>query len=170
MKAEQMDEIRKRDASRIKKITDDADTVVSKKMDTEAKKAQAYKDRIQELVDNKGLIFTSPSSKAETVALAKESLREYRRQFFMEDLIVQRLKDCQQRHDTFLHESSSKLFWDRNGWRFLYAIVKEEDIDKAAEMLPDIGLSIAERDAKIKEIDKEISALEEQLEKELKKL
>ena len=55
-------------------------------------------------------------------------------------------------------------------WKLAYWILREEDLERAVETLPDIGLSFAEKDIQIKKIDKEIAAFESQIEKELKKL
>jgi hypothetical protein len=168
--AKEMEEIRKKDDQKIERIKGKAEEIASSKVSAILEKAQGLKNQVQELVDRKNNLFASPASKAETIARAKKELKEQREKLFFEDLLVQQLKNCQNQHNVFLNQDLMRHFWEKNGWRFVYWIISESDIDRAAEMIPDIGISEAEKHAQIKKIDDEIATLESQLEKELKKV
>lgn len=172
LKIEEIQKIREEDQKKLKEVNSIADGIVGARTTKIRKKAQSLKDKIQELIDKKGEIFSASRSKTETLELAIDALRENRKKFFFEELIVPHLKDCQTGRTSFLHPDSVRvhLFTDRNIWRLAYIVITEADIKKAAELLPDIGMSIAERDAQIKKLDMEIAALEKQIQGELENL
>ena len=172
LKLEEIQKIREEDQKKLREVNKITDETVGTRTDKIRKKAQSFKDKIQGLIDKKGEIFNAPRSKAETLELALDALKENWKKFFFEELIVPHLKDCQTGRDTFLNPSTIRvhLFTERNIWWLAYRIITEEDVKKAAAMLPDIGISCAERDAQIKKVDLEIAALERQIQKELENL
>lgn len=172
LKIEEIQKIREEDQKKLREVNKLTDETVGRRTDKIQKKAQGLKDKIQELIDKKGEIFSAPRSKAETLELALDALRENWKKFFFEELLVPHLRDCQTGVDTFLSPDRIRvhLFTERNIWRLAYQIITEEDVKKAAAMLPDIGISCAERDAQIKKLDLEIAALERQVQKELENL
>jgi hypothetical protein len=171
LKPEDVDKIRSEDHRKLEKIGKVADEIAKSKVTTIQEKTQSLKQKIQELIDKKGDLFRSPRSKAETLKLAKDVLKTQKENFFKE-VLVSHLKNFQLQHTGFLDSATLRvhLFTENNAYRFVYWMLSEEDIEKAAQLLPDIGLSEKERELEIQKIDSEISALEDQIEKELKKI
>jgi hypothetical protein len=171
LRPEDIDKIRSEDHRRLEKINKVADEIAKSKVTVIQEKTQSLKQKIQELIDKKGDLFRSPRSKAETLALAKNILKTQKENFF-KDILVNHLRNFQIQRDDFLSPVTLRvnLFTENNAYRFVYWMLSEEDIEKAAQMLPDIGLSEKERELEIQKLDSEISALEDQIEKELRKV
>lgn len=171
MRQGEIDKIQLEDVKRLDRIRTTADDVARSKMVAIQEKAEELKGKIKALVDKKGAIIRAPRCKAETIALAKEALREGRKQWFFEGILLKNLKDFQNQADHFMSEISMKyLLGSDKAWKIAYWIITDKDIENAAGMLPDIGLSVVERDAQMKAIDKEIAELERQIENDFKKL
>ena len=169
---DEINEIRHEDERKLKTIKDTADSIVAKKADEINKKAQKVKDKIQELIDRKHEIFDLPFSKDYTLALMKRGLREKRKQWFFDDVLVRHAKDCQIHATDPLGEPAMRLQIGNESkvWKMMYAVITEGDLEAAVATLPDIGMSLAEKEAGIRKIDEEIKALQEQIKKEFESL
>jgi phage-related minor tail protein len=170
LKPEEIEKEMNKDRNRGKGIGVMADALMSKTKETIQKKVEQFKKKINELIDKKYDLLQSPFSKAEILEMAKEALREGKKQLF-DEFLVKHMRDCQNRQDLiFLDRSLGNYFDQHRAWKLIHLIITEKDLEKAAEMLPDIGISESERNAQIKALDTEIAALEAQIEKELKKV
>ena len=91
-----------------------------------------------------------PLTKAETLSMAKEALKENKR-LYLNEFLAKHLSDCQtQNVDAPLSPRSMMAASGREDyWKLGYWILQEEDLERAAETLPDIGLSFAEKNAQI---------------------
>lgn len=169
---EELQKVYDKDGEKKKNINATADDFASKAINAIQKKVQQIKNKIIELIEKKRELLGLPLTKAETLEMAKTALRE-NRQLYLDELLAKHLSDCQtQNVDAPLSPRSISIsyFGRDDYWKLIYGIITEESLEKAAKMLPDIGLPAAERDAKIKKIDEEIATLESQIEKELKKV
>ena len=173
LKQEEIVKIREADSKKLGKADAITDEVVGKRTGEIRKKGQILRDKLLEKIDKKAEVLSLPYSKAETLELALDSLKENRKKWFFDELLVPHLKDCQVGRSTFLDPNVNRvyLFTDRNIWKLAYQVITENDVRAAIEMLPDpdIGISSSERAAQIKKLDAEIAALESQVE-DLKKL
>jgi hypothetical protein len=175
LKQEEIVKIKGEDSKKILSVANIEDAVLGARTSEIRKKFQAIKDKIQTLIDKKAEVLSLPYSKAETLELALDALKENRKKWFFDELLVPHLKDCQEARGgaTFLDPNNVRvhLFTERNIWKLAYQIITESDVRAAIEMLPDpdIGISSSERTRQIKKLESEISALENQAE-ELKKL
>ena len=173
LKQEEIVKIREADSKKLGKAEAITDEVVGRWTGEIRKKGQILRDKLLEKIDKKAEVLSLPYSKAETLELALDALKENRKKWFFDELLVPHLKDCQVGRSTFLDPNVNKvyLFTDRNIWKLAYQVITENDVRAAIEMLPDpdIGISSSDRAAQIKKLDAEIAALESQVE-DLKKL
>jgi hypothetical protein len=173
LKQEEIVKIREADSKKLGKAEAITDEVVGKRTGEIREKGQILRDKLQEKIDKKAEVLSLPYSKAETLELALDALKENRKKWFFDELLVPHLKDCQVGRSTFLDPNVNRvfLFTDRNIWKLAYQVIAENDVRAAIEMLPDpdIGISSSERTAQIKKLDAEIAALESQVE-DFKKL
>ncbi len=168
---DEINEIRHEDQRKLETVKNITDTAIARKRDEIDIKAQRIKDRIQELVDRKGEVFDQPYSKSYTLELLKRGLKEKRKEWFC-GALAQHARDCQVHAAGPLDEANVRLGLgdERKIWKMVYAIISEEDLEEAVATLPDIGMSVAEKEAEIKKIDAEIETLKRQIKIELDKL
>lgn len=173
LKQEDIVKIKSADSKKLVKVDNVMEEMVGRRADEIRKKGQDIKDKLQEKIDKKAEVLSLPYSKAETLALALDALKEYQKKYFLEDLLVPHLKDCQTGRANFLDPNVNRVHvaTERNLWKLVYRIITEDDIKAALEMLPDpdIGISSSARTQQIKKLDAEIAELESQIE-EIKKL
>jgi hypothetical protein len=171
LKQEEIRKILDGDQERKRTINTAADDLASEIKGTIQKKISQLKEKLNELLERKKEVLLLPLTKAETLSMAKEALKENKR-LYLNEFLAKHLSDCQtQNVDAPLSPRSMMAASGREDyWKLGYWILQEEDLERAAETLPDIGLSFAEKNAQIQKIDKEIAAFESQIEKELKKL
>jgi hypothetical protein len=173
LKQDQIVKIREADSKKLGKAEAITDEVVGRWTGEIRKKSQILRDKLLEKIDKKAEVLSLPYSKAETLELALDALKENRKKWFFDELLVPHLKDCQVGRSTFLDPNVNKvhLFTDRNIFKLAYQIIDEDTIRAAIEMLPDpdIGISSSARTQQIKKLDLEIAELESQVE-DLKKL
>ena len=168
LKQEEIVKIREADSKKLGKADAITDEVVGKRTGEIRKKGQILRDKLLEKIDKKAEVLSLPYSRAETLELALDALKENRKKWFFDELLVPHLKDCQVGRSTFLDPNVNRvyLFTDRNIWKLAYQVITENDVRAAIEMLPDpdIGISSSDRAAQIKKLDAEIAALEGQVE------
>ena len=168
---DELHEIRKEDEKKLRGVQVRADDLATRRGDEIQKVAQKIKDKIQSLIDKKHDIFDAPYSKAHTLAQAKIVLKEKRREWFIENVLVKHLQYCQIHAGGFFADPIMRVDMGREDrlWKMLFNVITEKDLEEAAAMLPDIGMTHEEKEAEIRKIDAEIEALEGQLEKDMKK-
>ena len=172
LKIEEIEKILNEDQGKKKDLGVITDSIANEIKGSIEKRVQQLKDKLNKLLERKKEILWVPLTKAETLEAAKSALQENRR-LYLDEFLVKHLSNCQiQNVDNPL--SPRTLFLDifhrDDYWKLAYWIITEKDLEKAAETLPDIGLSSTERNAQIKKIDMEIAGLKVRIEKELKNL
>jgi hypothetical protein len=168
LKQEEIDKIRQEDGKKLERVMVMTEDIVKGKTAAIHEKSQSLKERIQKLLDKKHELLTAPLTKSETLELAKDALREGRKEIFLDGILMPHLRACQERKDSFLDRgaSSVRLLRPEHAWKLLYWVITEKDLVEAAPSLPDDGLAEGEREAQIKKVDGEIAALVKQTEKE----
>jgi len=171
MKPEDVQKIWEEDQKKLKAIDVAANDITKLTMDKVQKRCQTLKEKIRELIEKKREVLNQPHTKAELLEMAKDALREYKKEFF-DEMLASHLRACQNPEGGhILAPLHIKMFFNRDDeWKLVYWIVTEGDLEKAMKTLPDIGLSEKDRGLEIKKLDEEIAALEGQIEKELRKL
>ena len=171
LKQQEIDKIRQEDQKKLESVMVMTEDIARGKTATIHEKSQALKERIQKLIDKKTELLTAPLTKSETLELAKDALREGRKEIFLDGILMPHLRLCQERKDSFLdrNASSVRLLRPEHAWKLLYWVITEKDLLEASKNLPDDGLPEAEREAQIKKVDAEIVALVNQTEKELQR-
>jgi len=168
LKQDEIVKIRESDLKKLVNLENVTGEAVGRREDVIRKKGQILREKLQKKIDEKVEVLSLPYSKAETLELALDALKENRKKWFFDELLVPHLKDCQVGRSTFLDPNVNRvyLFTDRNIWKLAYQIFTEKDIRAGIEMLgdPDIGISSSDRAAQIKKLDAEIAALETQVE------
>jgi hypothetical protein len=169
---DEINEIRHQDEEKLKTVQRKADEIVMIRADAIHKRAQKSKDRIQELIDKKHNIFDQPFSKSYTLELLKTALRKKNKEWFFDNVLVPHARDCQIHASGPLSEPAMRLNIGNPDkvWKMMYHLITDKDLEEAVATLPDIGMSIQEKEAAITAIDKEIEALQSQIETELKKV
>jgi hypothetical protein len=129
-------------------------------------KVASLRSQIEKLLHERSGIELGLLTVEETVKLAKQKLREGRRDFFFTEFLTQHMKDTQMQQTAFLDPTVIKLHFtaDRNLYKWLYGIVTELDIDEAAKALAPGGLSEKQKKEKIDSLNKRIKELENEIE------
>jgi len=171
LKDHEIEKIKQEDEKKLGIVNARADDVARDKAAAIQEKSKSLKERIQKLIDKKHELLTAPLTKSETLELAKEALREGRKEVFFDNVLVPHLRACQQRKYSFLDRGASSLHLlpPEHAWKLLYWVITEKDLLEASQNLPDDGLPEAEREAQIKKVDGEIAALVNQIKKELQR-
>ena len=171
LKDHEIEKIKQEDEKKLGIVNARADDVARDKAAAIQEKSKSLKERIQKLIDKKHELLTAPLTKSERLELAKEALREGRKEVFFDNVLVPHLRACQQRKYSFLDRGASSLHLlpPEHAWKLLYWVITEKDLLEASQNLPDDGLPEAEREAQIKKVDGEIAALVNQIEKELQR-
>jgi hypothetical protein len=171
MKPEDVQKIWEEDQKKLRAVDTAANDLTKSITDRAQKKCQTLKDKIRELIEKKREVLNQPHTKAELLEMAKDALREHKKEFF-DEMLASHLRDCQNPEWGHILAPLHLRMFFRPGdeWKLIYWIITEEDIEKAMKTLPDIGLSTVEKNAEIKKLDTEIAAIEDQIGKELKKL
>ena len=130
------------------------------------KKVNGLRAKINELLDERAVILNSPFTVSEALEVAKKSLEDGRKTFFMDELLVKHLKRIQARVDNFSPVAIRQNFInDLNLYRLIYNVIDETDLIEAAKALDNIGMPRAERETKVESINKKVKALENEIEK-----
>jgi hypothetical protein len=171
MKPEDVQKTWEKDQEKLRAVDTAANDITKLTMDRVQKRSQTLKDKIRELIEKKREVLNQPHTKVELLEMAKDALREYKKEFF-DEMLASHLRACQNPEGGHILAPLhiQRLFSRDDEWKLFYWIVTEGDLEKAMKTLPDIGLSTVEKNAEIKKLDTEIAALGEQIEKELKKL
>ena len=163
--------IKKKDQAVLKEATRNREEIVARKADEIQKQYEKIEEQIIQLKDQKEELFSGEITKEEILENAKNVLRDERK-FFIESFLGAHLKNCQERNFMPFKRSDLKvrLLDPNHCWKLFFFAVDEKDLEEAVAGLPDIGMSMAERNAKIEEIDKEISRLSKLIKDDLEAL
>jgi len=172
LKLEEVRAMRLEDQKKTAKISGMANDIVTQKIEAIREKGKNLKNHLQELIDKKHELLRSPITKAEVLAMAKDALKENRRKWFFDGILVDHLKDVQAQRAVPMRPEDFRVhhFAIEQLWRLAYCVITEKDLEEAVKMLPDIGISCSERDKEIARLDMEIATLESRIEQELKKI
>ncbi len=172
MHQKDINEIREKDFEKLDKLTRTMDDIARSRVSEIEGRANKIKAKIQGLIDKKSEIFGQPYSKAELLRQAKQALKEGKKQFLLETLLIPYLKKCQVGKGNIFANHDMRVYLadpDRL-WRYVFAIITEKDLEEAVGTLDEVGIPEAEREERIKKVDVEIEALQTQVKKELEKL
>jgi hypothetical protein len=149
-----------------------ADTIKAIRLDELEKRYEATKRRIEELNDRRHDLILAAVPKSELLEMAKQALRDMKKQEFTDSVLMPLLQQCQEKGIPPFDPTWARVKFDPDQcWRLLYLCITEEEIEAAVAQLPDdVGIPKPERDRRLKEIDTEIAALVEQVEKDLAEL
>jgi hypothetical protein len=165
-------ETRKHERDRNREVLKDSinirDEIVTRKTDKIRKQYEQIEAEIKALQEDKQRFFEMPITKEELLKNAKDQLRQHR-EFFIERLISDHLKACQERNSVPFATTNMKvhLMNADNAWKLFYFAVSEKDIERAVGLLPEIGTSAAEREGEIKKINEKIAKLQKSLKEDL---
>jgi len=157
---EERTDIRRKDQALLKEAGKDSEEIVARQVDKIQRQYKEIEAQIKQLKDAKSELLSGEITKEEILETAKMVLRDEKK-FFIENFLTEHLKDCQVHNWIPFGRSGLKvsLLNPERCWKLFFFSVTEDDLEKAAAGLPDTGISMKERKAKIEEIDKEISRL-----------
>lgn len=148
-----------------------ADEIKQIQLDKIQKRYDDIKAKIKQLQDEKHELLRAPLTKKDLLEIVKAELHKQRKDYAIKEVLKPYLEGCQTRYGQPFSQLSLKLAFDPDKcWKLAYFCFSDEDIEEAVALLDDIGIARADQEAKVKEIDKEISRLEKLIEKELKDL
>jgi len=151
--------ITERDKNRevLKDVTRKKEEILARKIDKAQRQYEQIEAEIKKLQDQKSELMSGAVTKAEILKKAKEQLSA-RREQFTEMILVKHLSECQA--SNVMPFAGDHIIPDHNLGKLLFFAISEKDVENAVALLPDIGMSKAEREAKIEEINQEISKLQ----------
>jgi hypothetical protein len=160
------------DSKKINELNDISIDIEKRKLGELQDHHQKIKTKILQLQEEKQELYRAPFTKEELLKIAKEELRKKRSEWGINRGLVLHLKSCQAAGVFPFDQVAlrTSVFPESQAWKLAYFCITEKDIEEAIALLPDIGVSLEEREEKIKKIDKEISRLSGLLEKEFKEV
>ena len=167
----QRTEIRKKDQDLLKQAARDSEEIVTRKLDEIQKRYKEIEAQIIQLKDQKSELLSGEITKEEVLESAKNVLRD-EKEYFIESFLRAHLKECQEHNWPPFGRSGLKvsLLGPEKCWKLFFFSVTEDDLEKAAAGLPDVGMSMKKRMAKVSDIDKEISRLSKLIKDDLEAL
>jgi polyhydroxyalkanoate synthesis regulator phasin len=155
------------DQERLNELSQKAAEFSKKQAEELAKKVGSLRSQSEALIHDRTEIERGLLTIEETVKLAKQKLREGTKEFFFTQFLTQHLLETQKQQTQFLDQIAVKLHFtaDRNLYKWLYGIVKDEMIDEAAKELLPGGLSEKQKKGEIDSLNKKIRELENEIEK-----
>lgn len=165
-------ETRKNERDRNREVLKDSinirDEIVTRKTDKIQKQYEQIEGEIRALQEEKQKFFEMPITKEEVLKIAKNQLRQGR-ELFIERLLSEHLKISQDRNAPPFTDStmSVHLMPPEHAWKLFFFAVSEKDLEKAVDLLPDIGTPKSERDTEIQKINKKIAKLQKSLKEDL---
>lgn len=129
------------------------------------------KEQLRSLQSERTALCRHPVSKEEFLEKAKEQLQSGK-DSLIERLVREMLAGCQQRNALPFNITGMRLtmFPQEKAWELFFLACTEEHLEKAVAQLPDIGISTKDREAKLKELDAEISRIMQALKDDLESL
>ena len=157
---EERTKIRDKDREILKAANRDRDEIIARKLDEIQTQYEKIEKQMQELKDQKSELLSGPITRGEILENAKAVLKMERKDL-INSFLGKHLRECQLANAMPFNSARMgvHLIPPERAWKLFFFAVDEKDLEEAAAGLPDIGMSIKEREAKISEIDKEISRL-----------
>jgi len=158
--------IAERDKNRevLKDVTRKREEILARKIDKAQRQYEQIEAEIKKLQDQKSELMSGAVTKAEILKKAKEQLSA-RREQSIERTLVKHLTECQA--SNLLPFAGDHIIPDHLLGQLFFFAISEKDVENAVALLPDIGMSMAEREAKIEEINQEISKLQKSIKDDL---
>ena len=155
------------DQERLDALSAKAAEFSKKQAEELTKKVGSLRSQIEGLQDGRGEIERGLLTVEETVRIAKQKLKEGRKEFFFTQFLTPHLLETQKQQTQFLDQVAVKVHFtaDRNLYKWLYGIVTDEMIDEAAKELLPGGLSEKQKKGEIDSLNKKIREVENEIEK-----
>lgn len=168
---EERTQMRQKDQNLLKEAARDSEEIVTRQLDKIQNQYKEIEAQIIQLKDTKSELLSGEITKEEILENAKMVLRDERK-YFIESFLGAHLKECQEHNWMPFGRSGLRvsLLGPEKCWKLFFFSVTEGDLEKAAAGLPDIGMSMKERMAKVSDIDKEISRLSKLIKDDLEAL
>ena len=141
----------------LKDVTRKREEILARKIEEAQRQYEQIEAEIKKLQDQKSELMSGAVTKAEILKKAKEQLSA-RKEQQVERILVKHLSECQA--SNVMPFAGDHIIPDHNLGKLLFFAISEKDVENAVALLPDIGMSKAEREAKIEEINQEISKLQ----------
>lgn len=156
-----LDEIREKDHKTLDEVTNRGNELIGKKTDEIKKKVDEIREKIVNLQEEKDELLRGKISKRELSDYAKREFQKQKKDIIINKILKPHLSACQGGRLVPFSELSLKINFEdpRHIWMFAVLALNEDNIDEAITLIPDEGMSMEDREAKIKKIDKEISSL-----------
>lgn len=166
-----IEEMSKESAGTLKAANKAKEEIVRRQTGKIEKQYGEIENRVIGLEEQKIKTAKGPLPKSEVCALVKEKLRLLREEA-LDILLKETVEDCQKFGSAPFDGPGFRVnvLNGRNLFKFIFLALSEKDIDDAVSKLPEIGMPEAEKKAKIKEINQEISQVVSGLKKELKEV
>ena len=155
----QEERMAERDKNRevLKDVTRKKEEILVRKIDKAQRQYEQIELEIKKLQDQKSELMTGAVTKPEMLKKAKEQLSA-RKEQQVERILVKHLSECQAAN--LMPFAGEHIIPDHNLGKLFFFAISEKDVENAVALLPDIGMSMAERETKIEEINQEISKLQ----------
>jgi len=141
----------------LKDVARKREEILARKIDKAQRQYEQIEAEIKKLQDQKSELMSGAVTKAEILTKAKEQLSA-RKEQSVEMILVKHLSECQA--SNVMPFAGDHTIPDHQLGRLFFFAISEKDVENAVALLPDIGMSMAEREAKIEEINQEISKLQ----------
>ncbi len=157
------------DSDRLKEASKKARLIYNRKVDDMAVEYNQLLSQMRDLQDEKYRILESPLTKEDLLEIAKVELPKKQKEF-KETFLREHFAECQIRRQTPLSDLNFRLNLGDDAHMLIYLLLSGDDIERAISSLPEIGITKKARDAKLKNIEKEIAELSRIIEGEAEKL
>jgi len=115
--------------------------------------------QIWALQDERTDILFGPITKEELLAKTKEIVQDRKKMALMKLLFMPLSVSKEKGFMPFMHTTSDRPFKEKDLWDLFFVAITDQDLEAVIAQMPDVGLSQAERQARIKEINAEIEKL-----------
>jgi len=150
----------------IKSCTEKAQTIHKEITRRAVARLNGLLAKMRELQEEKYQLKRAPYTRKDLLKMAKEELRKQRDRH-KDKILRTHLDLCQQRKaNPFTELSMSVLFRTEEYWQLAYLLFEEKDVERIIKELPDIGISLEDREAKNKELDRKILSIKNEIDKE----
>jgi len=166
--AREMAEKNRNDLSSVSNTKEELKELISDRI---TKRTDAVEARIRQIADEKEELCRSTITRAELLENAITAFRKQRARY-LQEVIARHLQSCRKAGLEPFNDVQMRLdiFNDWYAWGVFFLAASETDVKEAVKLLPEEGLSMKERDARIKVFDDEIRDLHAGLKKELERV
>ncbi|MDY6989229.1 MAG: hypothetical protein SWQ30_14355 [Thermodesulfobacteriota bacterium] len=164
-------QMRKADQAALSKLGKTAEEIKAQRIGEVEDRYNQIQAKIKSLQEQKRETLVAASTKQLFLEAVKARARASR-QDLLEKLLGPAFEEWHRRNWVPFEGPGIKLkvLQEENLWRLLFLCITDNDLESLVEKLPDIGITEEERQAEIERLDKEITKLSDQLEKEFRGL